>query len=162
MWQTASYQKQVAPARIRWYYLSNFSSKISPIHACIHTYIWKESSKPLIITGIAHLEPKCVNNVNHLNSLVINTLIFISTFSRRISTDVYFDGSLNNPLQTKTSKPYIKEQLQKILLKLWHLQVENSVTLTFPSTSHSIPFSISLYGNESERSSSPEIHKQAI
>lgn len=37
-----------------------------------------------------------------------------------------------------------KSQNQKFLIKL-----------TFPSTSHSIPFSISLYGNESERSSSP-------
>ena len=32
--------------------------------------------------------------------------------------------------------------------------------LTFPSTSHSIPFSISLYGNESERSSSSKNYQE--
>jgi hypothetical protein len=47
-----------------------------------------------------HLEPKRVNNVNHLDSLVINTFILIASFSRRISANVYVDSSLNNPLNT--------------------------------------------------------------
>jgi len=47
-----------------------------------------------------HLEPKCVNDVNNLGSLVINTLILITSFSWRICTNVYINGSLNNPLHT--------------------------------------------------------------
>ena len=109
-----------------------------------------------------HLEPKCVNDVNNLDSLVINTLIFTS-FSWRICTNVYINGSLNNPLRTKS---YNKNQQNPPTTTTEHPQFTHtqsksqnqklSIILTFPSTSHSIPFSISLYGNESERSSSPD------
>lgn len=48
---------------------------------------------------ITNLQPECVNNINDLDSLVINTFIFSSTFSRRVCTNVYINCSLNNPLK---------------------------------------------------------------
>ena len=55
------------------------------------------------LVGMTNLKPKGVNNVNNLNSLVINTLIIFSTFSRRVCTNVYINSTLNNPLHGKDS-----------------------------------------------------------
>ncbi|CAL5374494.1 unnamed protein product [Camellia sinensis] len=52
----------------------------------------------LLIERRLLLEPECVNNINHFDGLIINTLIFTTTFGRRVSTNVYINCSLNNPL----------------------------------------------------------------
>lgn len=62
----------------------------------------------------------------------------------------------------RSSSSQISSETQTLIQyqQLWTttiIEATDKKVPTFPSTSHSIPFSISLYGNESERSSSPEI-----
>ncbi|KAF5801779.1 hypothetical protein HanXRQr2_Chr06g0252001 [Helianthus annuus] len=46
-----------------------------------------------------YLEPKGIDNVDHLHCLIINTFIVIGSFSRRVCANVNSHCSLYHPLQ---------------------------------------------------------------
>jgi len=100
------------------------------------------SDESLLVISWLLLKSEGVDNVNNLLSRVINTFILTTFFSRWIGTNVNIYSSHSNPLDNKIKTQFRtgKQKFNKIKTKL---EVE-SMTLTFPSTSQRIPFSISL------------------